>query len=85
MIYRPEHPNAQQPYGYVPEHRLIMEERIGRYLRAEETVHHKNGVRTDNRIENLELWADNHSTGQRVEDLVAWAKEILARYDTQQA
>lgn len=62
------------------EHRLVMERLIGRKLLDDETVHHRNGDRSDNREENLELWCSNHPAGQRVIDLVAWAKEILARY-----
>lgn len=57
-----------------------MEQQIGRKLLPDETVHHKNGVRDDNRPENLELWSSSHPTGQRVSDKVEWAKMILVRY-----
>ena len=58
-----------------------MERMLGRPLAADETVHHRNGVRSDNRPENLELWVSSHPNGSRVSDLVAFAKDILARYD----
>lgn len=62
------------------EHRTVMEEYIGRKLEKDENVHHINGVRTDNRIENLELWNTSQPSGQRIADKVKWAKEILERY-----
>jgi len=78
--FAPGHPSAQSHGGYVPEHRLVMETIIGRYLRPYEYVHHKNGDRQDNRPENLELWVKRQPKGQRIADLVQWANEILADY-----
>jgi hypothetical protein len=64
----------------IMEHRHVMEQQIGRPLERDETVHHVNGIKTDNRLENLELWSSRHPKGQRVNELVEWAMETLRRY-----
>lgn len=62
------------------EHRMVMEQLMGRPLTRDENVHHKNGVRHDNRPSNLELWSTSQPHGQRIEDKLDWAVEFLARY-----
>lgn len=75
-----KHPNANN-YGTMFEHRYIMSKKLGRPLYPDETVHHKNGDMLDNRPTNLELCTGNHPHGQRVVDLLKWAREIIKRYE----
>lgn len=79
-ITRRGHPNQMDEKGRIREHILVMSEFLGRPLRKGESVHHKNGIRDDNRIENLELWVKGQPAGSRVEDKIKWAIEFLNDY-----
>ena len=76
-----DYPGATK-HGYIMEHRKVMQEHLGRQLERHENIHHINGVKHDNSIENLELWTTCQPQGQRVEDKIRWAREFLAFYAT---
>jgi hypothetical protein len=76
--------DMQINYRRIGQHRLVMEEMIGRPLNPHEHVHHKNGIRSDNRPENLELWVKGHPFGQRPEDLIAFVVQFY-RDEVEQA
>lgn len=69
--------------GFVYEHILVMEKIVGRLILPKETIHHKNGVKDDNRPKNLELWSSRHPKGQRVADKIRFAHEIIELYGSE--
>lgn len=63
------------------EHTCIMSHHLQREIIKGESIHHKDGNRQNNNLSNLELWSKSHPSGQRIEDKVAWAKELLRLYE----
>ena len=80
QIWMPDHPNAKMA-GYIHEHRLKISNKLGRPLEQQENIHHKNGKRDDNRLCNLELWNTMQPAGQKIEDKIKYAKQILKLYE----
>ena len=78
-LWNPNHPNANT-IGYVKEHVFVMSSILNRPLLPGETIHHKNGIKDDNRPKNLELRLSNHGKGQRIDDLISCWREMLKLY-----
>jgi len=77
LIYKPDHPYATID-GYMLEHRLVMEEYLGRYLDSKEVVHHINKNKQDNRIENLLLF-ENHGKHVSYERIINMSDRICIK------
>lgn len=78
-IYLPSHPLATKD-GYVMEHILVMEKQIGRYITRDEVVHHKNHIRDDNRIENLQLMTFKEHAAHHMRERWAEKKKGVKAY-----
>src|SRR5688572_22597496 len=77
-IYPDAHINPNN--ADVFEHVAVMSHHLKRPIVKGESIHHKDGNRQNNDISNLELWTKNQPTGQRVDDVVEWAVDVLSKY-----
>lgn len=76
----PAHAGGTGKKRQMMEHRYVMEKALGRPLLSEETVHHRNGRRAQNDLDNLELRSGNHGPGGDVSAMIKWAHEFITAY-----